>query len=182
MHSLHASFKGLKFQLVLSTSLWDHDQHHRETAVKFTAVQDAMQILEGRREGRKATFIYLLHFFLAILYTSDWHQYFLCPSHYSLQLVEKIEVFSAQFCFSAFSLSEGTITLFNATTTAYPSFSSAHSASSFYVPLLLSLFLWTPTGVYSSLQACRKDKHSFSATVSLWSSHNIESLTPLQRV
>lgn len=99
MHYTRPS-KGLKFQLVLSTSLWEHDQHHRETAVKLTAVQDAMQILEGRREGRKATFIYLLHFFLAILYTSDWHQYFLRPSHYSLQLVEKIEFFSPilRFC------------------------------------------------------------------------------------
>lgn len=98
MHYTHPS-KGLKFQLVLSTSLWEHDQHHRETAVKLTAVQDAMQILEGRREGRTATFIYLLHFFLTILYTSDWHQYFLCPSHYSLQLVEKIEFFQPNFAF-----------------------------------------------------------------------------------
>lgn len=80
--------------------------------------------------------------------------------------------FLAQFCVSAFSLPVEAITLFNATTIAYPSFSSAHSVSSFYIPLLICLFLWTPTGVYSSLQACRKDKHSFSATLIL-SQHTV---------
>lgn len=144
----------------------------QRSQLKHTSAQDAMQMLEGRSEEMQRPFVCFTFCLLLYIAQTDSSIFWVLPTT-ACSLWRNCG-FSAQFCASAVSLPVGANTLFSASTTALSILLFLlHSVSSFYVLLPICLFLWTPTGVYSSLQACRKDKHSFSPTVSLWSSHNI---------
>lgn len=176
----YTSFKTAGISALLRTSLWEYGQHH--TVISHCSARwyaDAGRKVGGQKRNINLSASFSLSFCVFQTDTSVFRVHLTT----ACSLLRNWE-FLAQFCISAFSLLVGAITFFNATTIAFPSFSSVPCVSSFYVPLLTCLFLWTPTGVYSSLEARRQDKHSFSATASLWSSHNIQSLrlTPLQCV
>lgn len=118
MHCTHSS-KGLKFQLVPSTFLWEHDQHHTEIAV-ITHCSTRCYA----RSGRQHSFICFTCSLL--FYTHQTDSSIFCDLATTAHSLLRDWGFSAQFCISVFSLPVGTTEpLLNATTIAYPPFSSA---------------------------------------------------------